>query len=125
VLRLLRQVAKIIVKIFMTQNAQRNNLLKKIPSAMLIYPAMTLVLAAIILIIFIQSLLFSSGNINKVFSMNTVTLQSGMTRFDAANYDLIQRRFGLSVIASSSAVQANPSSTKLSAVPTSTPTKKK
>lgn len=92
---------------------------------MLIYPAMTLVLAAIILIIFIQSLLFSSGNINKVFSMNTVTLQSGMTRFDAANYDLIQRRFGLSVIASSSAVQANPSSTKLSAVPTSTPTKKK
>jgi hypothetical protein len=71
-----------------------NNVFKNLPLVKMIYPAITLVFAVIILIMFAKNLIFLSAHINKVFSGNDASLKSGITRFDAANYELIRKRFG-------------------------------
>ncbi|MDD4901646.1 MAG: LytR C-terminal domain-containing protein [Patescibacteria group bacterium] len=74
--------------------AKPNNSLKRLPLTKMIYPAITLIFAAIVLILFVKTLVFLSTSINKVFSENTASLKNEVPRFDAANYELIRKRFG-------------------------------
>jgi hypothetical protein len=69
-----------------------HKILKKLPLEKMIYPAISLALAIIIFILFIKSLLFLSGNINKAFSNNF--LNEKVLVVDKENYDIIRKRFG-------------------------------
>ena len=60
----------------------------------MIYPGMTAVFAAIIILFFIKSLFFLSGNVDKVFLNNEAEMQNEIPRFNAVDYELIKKRFG-------------------------------
>jgi hypothetical protein len=66
---------------------------QKIPFAKMIYPAITLFFAIAVLFSFSKTIIFLTGNINKVFSENNPSLEE-VTRFDLANYESIGKRFG-------------------------------
>jgi hypothetical protein len=68
--------------------------LQKLPFAKMIYPAITLVFAVIVLFLFSKTILFLTNNINKVFSDNSASLRKEIPQFDMAGYELIRKRFG-------------------------------
>jgi cell fate (sporulation/competence/biofilm development) regulator YlbF (YheA/YmcA/DUF963 family) len=71
-----------------------NKTIQKIPFAKMIYPVITLFFAIIVLFLFSKTIIFLTGNIDKVFAISNSSSQEGVTRFDLLNYQLIERRFG-------------------------------
>jgi hypothetical protein len=83
--------------------------IQKLPFTRLVYPAITLIFAIAVIFLFSKTAFFLTGNINKVFSDNSSTLQKEITRFDLVNYTLISKRFGWpTLIATTTSAQIIP-----------------
>jgi hypothetical protein len=83
--------------------------IQKLPFTRLVYPAITLIFAVAVLFLFSRTAFFLTGNINKVFSDSSSSLQKEITRFDLVNYTLISKRFGWpTLVATTTAAQIAP-----------------
>ncbi|HTW97112.1 MAG TPA: LytR C-terminal domain-containing protein [Candidatus Methylomirabilis sp.] len=94
-----------------------NEIMKKLRLDKLVYPAITIIFILIVAFLFAKTIMFLTGNVNKVFSDNTAALTSEIPRLDLSDYELIRQRFGWPEITPTSSA---PSVTTITPVATGT-----
>jgi hypothetical protein len=71
-----------------------NEMKQKFVLAKMLYPAITIVFIAVVILLFGKTAMFLTDKINKVFTASSVSLQQQVPGLDLVNYELIEDRFG-------------------------------
>ncbi len=76
---------------------EKKNILSKIKFREIIYPAITVVFFAALLLFFIMDIQFITQNINKIFYIpNQAEIEAKMTKVDLVNYSIVAKKLGIS-----------------------------
>ena len=71
-----------------------NEMKQKFVLAKMLYPAITILFIAVVILLFGKTAMFLTDKINKVFTASSVSLQQQVPVLDLMNYELIEDRFG-------------------------------